>query len=159
MLVKLTVEQNKGRVNDIGSRLFSTDYIVDAKTVNTTKTSFEYITDKRSWRALPRSIKVTEGIATIKTAFGATWQTNYIDLPVFIDNDSTKSTETKTFAVLSVVYALPDASSPTTRSYVRIKDGSGKLNKYLVNYNLDQIVDVADTGATTTTTTTTTTTV
>ena len=153
MLVKLTVEKNVSRVGDIGSRLFATEYIVDAKTVDTSKTSFEYVTNERSWRALPRGIKVTEGIAAIKTAFAATWAANYIDLPIFIDNDSTKATETRTFAIESIVYALPDASSPTTRSYVRTLNGAEKITKYLVDYNLDQIVDIADDGATTTTTT------
>lgn len=155
MLVKLVVESNSIYRADTGSRIFNTDYIVGAKTVETSKTEFLYNANPRDRRSLPQKIRVTDGIATIKTAFSATWQNNYLDLPSFPNNDATESAVTKTNAKESILYAKPDPSSPTTRSYVYVLEGAFKAEKLLVDYNLDQIIDIADTGATTTTTTTT----
>jgi len=124
--------------------------LTGAKTVDTTKTEFYYSFPKRNLFTLPETIKVTEGIATIKTAFAATWNTNYTDLPVFIDNDSTNSTETKTFSNESILWAV---ANNTTTSWLYATSTGKVVKKYLVDYDLDQIIDIADTGATTTTTT------
>lgn len=157
MIVKLTVESNSIYKNDTGSRIFNTDYIVEARTVETSKTEFLYQANPRDRRSKTQRIRVTDGIATIKTAFAATWQTNYIDLPIFPNNDSTETAVANTCAKESFCYAVPDASASTSRSYVHVLEGAFKIKKVLVDYNLDQLIDLADTGATTTTTTTTTT--
>lgn len=152
MLVKLTVETASFDKDLSGSVVFKTELLNNAKTVETTKTQFSYPLPKRSFKSLPQTIKVTEGIATIKTAFAATWQNNYIDLPLFVDNDPNLSAETKTFSKDSLVYfRYNDANTSWLYAIV----SGNVVKKYLVNYNLDQIIDVADTGATTTTTTTT----
>jgi hypothetical protein len=153
MLVKLTVESASFSKDLVGSIIFKTELLNGAKTVETTKTEFKYSFPKKNLFSLPQIIKVTEGIATIKTAFAATWNANYIDFPVFIDNNPSNSTETKTFSKESLLWAI---AKDTNTSWVYAIVTGKVVNKYLVNYNLDQIVDVADTGATTTTTTTTT---
>lgn len=158
MLVKLTSETNQRKKSDVGSRIFVTEYIVGAQTVETTKTQFSYVLNPRSRRALPGLIKVTEALSVIKTAYASTWQNNYLDLPVFPDNDSTKTAVTKTYAKEAITYGEPDPSASTDRSFMHIMNGAFVVEKLLIEYNLDQIISIADTGATTTTTSTTSTT-
>lgn len=151
MLVKVTVETRSFKKVTSGVfYVLATEYISDAKTVETTKTQFTYPLVSRDLRTLPEVLKVTEGIADIKTAFAATWQNNYVDLPVFPDNDPTQSAVTQTYAKENIRWA--EAKNSTT-SWVYIRESGNVVKKKLVDYNLDQIVDVADTGATTTTTT------
>lgn len=151
MLVKLTIETNEKRPLNVGNMLLNTDYITDAKTVEATKTQFLFTANQRDRRESSALMKSTEAISVIKTAFGATWNTNYLDLPIFEDNISTKSTETRTFAIQDLAWFTEDRNSATTRSWAYILEGGFKIRKYLIDYNLDQILDLADTGGTTTT--------
>jgi hypothetical protein len=155
MLIKMTIESNSKKFNDTGSAVLVAELMNEAETVETSKSRFKYPLCRRDRRVSPSTIVTTEGIAAIKTAIDLAYNANYIDLPIFEDNLSTRSTTTYTFSVTDLVYFLPDNSSSTTRSWAFISVGAFKVVKYLVDYNLDQIIDIATTGSTTTTTTTT----
>lgn len=149
MLIKITVESNRKNQSDVGSRILNTKYVTGLRTVDTTKSYLLYATAPRDRREIPALIKTTEGIAVYKTAFAATWYANYIDLPVFPEDNTNKTAVSYTFAIESIVYAK---SYNAHVSWVYVQ-GSGVVTKYLVNYNLDQLIDLSDTGSTTTSST------
>jgi hypothetical protein len=101
-------------------------------------------------------MEIDETLATYTTASAATYENNYIALPVFEEDDTTTTAVTRYIPADSVSTAVADNTS-STRTWLWYQEGE-KTIRVLVDYSLDQIIDVADTGATTTTTTTTTTT-
>lgn len=140
MLLVVTVETNRKKSADIGSRLINAEYWHSAKTVETTKTQFYYPLNYRDRREKPTLLKTTDAIATIRTAADLAPTTDYITLPVHENDDVSVTAVDHDFRTKDIVwgYALP--SDATNKSIVFILNGAFKVEKYVVDYTLAEIV-------------------
>jgi hypothetical protein len=126
--------------------------IQDDSTLTVTTVSCYYVNNLHGIRSHGNYMEIDETLATVTTAFDATYENNYIALPVFENDDTTSTAVTRYIPVESISRACVDNTASTTRSRLWYCEGSKEV-EVLVDYNLNQIVDVADTNTTTTTTT------
>jgi len=145
----------------------STSYIIQTK--NITKMSVYGTTDSRlvySWnlgddQMTPQALYVNETNAAIVALADTAANSEMILLPVFEDviSFSEAAGETavdKYFNVDDIVFISENSAGTLAR--LLAVTGGFEVREYIINYNLDQIMDVVVTGTTTTTTTSTTTT-
>jgi len=131
-----------------GYSIINFDHVVDAKVYNTTDSLVRYIM-KKDGRDVSFEFVTDETTTQLTTLANATFASNLLALPVFeLDNTSSAA----------VTHYIPGANILFGRAYstdiskLWINKG-GRIVTMLVDYNLDQITDIADTGTTTTTTT------
>ena len=148
MLVKVNVTKNLKKPSETGYRMINTKWMSGAKVRETTKSSFMFPFDPRDRRAFPSYVETDTSVANLKTAANATWQTEWVDLPVYPDDNTNLTPVTHTFVNNNIVWGKLKS---TGISYVYVSEG-GIIKRYLVNYNLDEIVGLADTGSVPTTT-------
>ena len=117
----------------------------------TTKSKFRYVFNKYDRRESSSYCETESTVASLLTAADVSPASNWIDLPVYPNQDITKSTVTKYFNVESFAYAVLDGSS-SDRSYFTYAEGT-VLKTVLVSYDLDDILDILVGGVTTTSTT------
>lgn len=93
-------------------------------------------------------IELGDTVASVRAAFDRTFASNYITLPVYEDDDTTVATTDRDIPVKTITRAQADSAS-SDRSYVWYNEGSKEI-RVLVNYTLQEIIDVADSGTTST---------
>lgn len=142
MLVKVNVTK-LGTKTGIGYRVIDTKWISKLQARETTKSKFYYPFNPRDRRAAPVYVETDTSVADLKTAFSGTFQTPYGDLPLYPDDNTAISTVTTTYSWDNFVFAELKSGEA---SWVYFSEG-GWVKKYLVNYDLDDIVDLADFGA------------
>lgn len=135
------------------SVILNTNRINNYKVRATTKSKFYYSINPWDRRESPGYLETESSNSTITNAFNSTYNSNIFAMPVFENDDTTTAVVTRNIAWEDFAYAIADPNS-STRSYVwYTKKGAG-LVRVLVDYSLDQIIDIAGSGATTTTSTT-----
>lgn len=140
MILSVTVETNRKRPYDVGTRLINAEYWHSATTVETTKTQFLYPLNYRDRRESPALLKTTNAIATIRTAANLAPTTAAITLPVHPDKDVNQSTVNTDFRTKDIVWGKPFATDPTNKSRVYILVGGFHINEYVVDLTLAEIV-------------------
>jgi hypothetical protein len=157
MLFKDTIEAIKGLNAPSATPLvLNTNRIGLFKVRATTKSDYYYSLNPLDRRYSPLFVHSASSVATLTTALDAALNSNVMVLPVFPNDDSSQSTVTKNIDYADFAYAFT-SSANAEHSWVIYYSKAFKQHRVLVDQNLDQIIDIAGTGATTTTTTTTTT--
>ena len=139
MLLVVTVETNRKRPNDVGSRLIQAEYWHAATTVETTKAQFEYPLNYRDRRDSTSLLKTTEGVAAIRVAATLAPTTEYIILPVHPEDNVALATIDYDFRTRDVVWGQPYGPDPN-KSWVFILKGAFAVERYLVDETLAGIV-------------------
>lgn len=140
MLLVVTVETNRKKNTDIGDRLINAEYWHAARTVESSKTQFFYPLQYRDRRESPSLLKTTDGIATIRAAANVKPADFAVTLPVHPDDDTSKATVDHDFRTEDIVWGIALKSDPTNKSTVWILSGGFKVNQYVVDLTLAEIV-------------------
>ena len=115
-----------------------------------TSSIFEYFEAQHSRKTHFNRYVCSDTVATIAAAV-AVFNKYVYALPVYIDNDSTNSTETKYFASEEIAKGIAYGSD-STLTWLWVEVTPGRVSKFLVNKPLETILDYLMTGTTTTTT-------
>ena len=157
MLYKATISsfpvRHLSKVFSTGAKLINTDYILDMKLYGSDDARIDYQLRSRFDRDTKFQFIVTDTLAQVVAGSNVSANSAIMALPVFEGDDTTSAAVTHYFNVEDVAWA---ENATTTTSYVYVQEGAD-LKTYIVDYNIDQIMDIATSGTTTTTTTTTTT--
>ena len=142
-----------GRASTSGSKwVLNTDNIFNLQTRATTKSKFHYVDNIFDSRRGGKLVHANEAVSTIRTAFDATYNANYLTLPVYTDNNTSNSTVDRDIPVAKISRICPYTTYDVAPSWLWYQEG-GKDIEVLVNDHLQDIIDLADTGTTTTSTT------
>ena len=167
MLAKLTVLSTFGfpyyqAVDSIlgfdasGEYVVNTDNLFKYKLEGSDDTYYKYKLNKMDDSAPVFIMKVAETNAQVKTLAEATAASEFVKLPVyegaltFNDLSDIDSTTDVYFKVKNITWANENVAGTACR--ILVSEGGFTTKAFFVDYNLDQLVDVADTGTTTTTT-------
>jgi len=160
MLAKVTVTRWDGKDNIInqaidGVFLINMNRVNGIQTRATTKSSFYFVDNLYDRRDSPKYVETDTSAANLKTAADYTWQSNFVALPIYTDNDSTAATYYRYVHVESISICYEDKASENiygegTRTWVEYFEGAFRKRKVLVALGIDQILEYADTGSTTT---------
>jgi hypothetical protein len=140
MLLSVTIETNKKRALEVGVRLINAEFWHAARTVETTKTEFKYPINYHDRRESPSIIKTTEAIATIRAAANLAPTTEAITLPVHNNNDPSAATTNLDFRTRDIVFGLNLPSDPTNKGIFYILSGGFKVNKYVVDNTIAEVI-------------------
>lgn len=109
--------------------------------------SLYYVDNLYGIRQQGNYMELTDTLTLIKTHYNSSYQNEYLQLPVFTDNDPSKSTVNRLIPAESVTAAVAD-NRASTRSWLWYAEGSKSI-KVLVDYTLHQIEYLSDEGSTT----------
>lgn len=147
MLLSVTVETNRKRPLNVGTRMIQAEFWHGAKTVETTKTQFLYPMNYKDRRESLTLLKTTEAIATIRAAANLAPVTptagnpsEAITLPIHPDGDVSVTAVSHDFRTRDIVWGLNLPSDPTNKSIVYILAGGFKINKYIVDNTIAEII-------------------
>ncbi len=140
MLLSVTIETNKKRALEDGTRLIQAELWHAAKTVETTKTQFYYPLNYKDRRESPALIKTTDSIATIRAAADAAYADVTFTLPVHDGNDPTAATTDHDFTRKDVVWGLNLPSDPTNKSVLYILAGAFEVREYVVDLTIAEVI-------------------
>ena len=141
-----------------GTYLINTDNILKFKVQGTTDTQLEYKLNIHEDNSPEFTFLVDNSNAALVLLSEATPASSMLLLDVyegaqnFIEMEGLSTTEIY-FNVKDIVWANENHAKTATR--ILVCEGGFAVHQYIVNHNLDQIVDLADTGTTSTTTTST----
>jgi hypothetical protein len=160
MLAKVVVtkwDAKDARVDSAidGTFLINMDRVNGIQTRATTKSSFYYSDNLWDRREAPRYVECDSTAAALKVASDLTWQSNFLALPIFTDNDSTKAKYYRYVHVDSISLVYEDKTSldiydEAERCWLEYFEGAFKKKKVLVDLDIDAILQYSDTGQTTT---------
>jgi len=160
MLAKATItkwDQRDGRVGQSidGIFLINMSHVNGMQTRASTKSSFYYIDNLYDRRESPRYVECDSTVATLTTAADATWQSNFIKLPIFTDNNSSATRIWRSVHVDSIVLVWEDKTSldaydEAQRCWLTYTEGAFRTRTVLVDLDIDQLLEYADSGSTTT---------
>jgi hypothetical protein len=160
MLAKATItkwDARDGRVDAAISGVFliNMSHVNGMQTRASSKSSFYYIDNLYDRREAPRYVECDSSVTTLTTAADATWQSNFINLPIFTDNVSTGTIYRRAVAVESIAFVWEDSTSVDSyseaqRCWVTYTEGAFRTRTVLVDLDIDQLLEFADTGSTTT---------
>jgi len=140
MILSVTVETNRKRPLDIGTRLINAEFWHAAKTVETTKTQFLYPMNYRDRRELPTQLKTTDAITVLRTAANLAPTTEAITLPVHPDGKVAIATVNQDYRTRDIIYGNALPSDPTNKTEVYILVGGFASKKYVVDLTIAEIV-------------------
>lgn len=140
MLLSVTIETNKKRALEVGTRMIQAEFWHAAKTVETTKTQLFYPLNYKDRRESPALIKTTEAITVLRTAANLAPTTEAITLPIHNGNDPAAATTDHDFRTKDIVWGLNLPSDPTNKSIVYILAGAFELREYVVDNTIAEII-------------------
>lgn len=140
MILSVTVETNRKNSEDTGTRLINAELWHAARTVESTKTKFLYPLNPGDRRNSSTLLKTTDAIATIRAAANLAPTTAAITLPVHVDDDVSVAAVSYDFKTKDIVWGKALPSDPTNKSIVFILNGTFKLEKYVVDNTLAEII-------------------
>lgn len=129
--------------------LFNASNIASLKVRASSKSSLMFVEDIRGGREKGQYLEATQSVANIETYSAYTWQTVYVALPLYPDNDSTQSTVTTYINCESISWVRKDNVAPATKSIVTYFEGS-KKRTVLCAYSINQIYSLCNDGDLTT---------
>ena len=131
--------------------LLNTNRVNRLLTRDTTKSKFRYNLNLFDRRSTGEYVECDSSVATIVTAFAATWQTSSLAFYYYPKADTDNTPVLIYITAESIALCIADSTGSADRSWMYIYDGAGKLNKLLIMSSLDQILQIADIGTTSTT--------
>ena len=160
MLAKVTITRWDGKDNIInqaidGAFLINMNRANSLQTRASTKSSFYFVDNLWDRRESPKYVECDSTVAALKAASDTTWQSNFMLLPVFPNNNSSATPVAKYVHVDSIAYAYEDKSSEDiygegTRTWVKYYEGAFRAREILVDLGIDQLLENADSGSTST---------
>jgi len=109
---------------------------------------FMYVFHKGDPREKATYMEASEAVSVIRADADKTWNSAFVALPFYTDNDTSKAQFTRYINVEDIVFARADSAS-ATRSWVVYMEG-GKRMELLSSYTLAQIKALCDNGTLTT---------
>ena len=131
--------------------LLNTAHMYNVKDAGDSDVTLYYVDNLYGRNSHGNYVAAGESIADVRTAFDATYQAEYVTLPVYDDDDTSASTDDRDIPAASISRAVAD-NRDDGRTWLWYCEGE-KTIRVLVDYELTQIVDLVDTGTTTTSTT------
>jgi hypothetical protein len=128
--------------------LFNGSNINGIKTRASVKSQFMFSTNRYDHRAKASYVEAEGTAASIVTMADKTFQSSFITLSLYPDNDTSQTAVATRINCESISFAVADPTS-AARSYVCYFEGGKKMFK-LCTYSLSQIYWLADTGVYTT---------
>jgi len=108
-----------------------------------TKSSFMYQDNVHDFRAKCSYVETESTKAAVKAAADLTFQSTFVALLVYPNNDSTATPVSTEINCESIAYVYKDATAPATKSWVVYYEGS-KRREVKVAYSINQILSLAD---------------
>jgi len=142
---------NRPRVGSSGS----TDWILNTENLwkiqvrATTETKGYYCDNKWDRRKPASYIEMGDTLASVTAAYDRTYASNAITLPVF-ENDDTSSTQVDRLIPVSSITRATAYPADTDLTWLYYNEGARQTVRVLVNYTLQEIIDLADSGSTST---------
>jgi len=162
MLFKATVSEWKGSDPQYTYKKKLTSTNTQEWVLNTNKVfklevdgsycKLRYVDNKYGMNSHGNKMKLLETVATVRTAFDATYAHEYLTLSVFPSDDITQPTVDRDIPVEDFSQSTEDHRD-SDRIWLWYCEGEWTV-RVLCDMDLDQLVDLADTGTTTTTSTT-----
>lgn len=160
MLAKVTITRWDGKDNIInqaidGVFLINMNRANSLQTRASTKSSFYYVDNLWDRRDSPKYVECDSSVATLKTTSDYTWQSNFMLLPVFPNNNSSATPVAKYVHVESIALCWEDRASENLygegeRTWVKYYEGAFRSREILVALGIDQLLENADSGSTST---------
>jgi len=158
MLLKAVLSAKIGgihwEITPSGSYIINPNRIKELQVYDSNKSQFVYLFSPEDDRTDHCIFQCTTTVANIIIAADASLDSSFIALKVFEDDDTSDAAVVKYFRAEDIVFI---EGYGTAYSWAYVSHGGNAVKRYLLDYNLDQIIDLASTGTTTTTTTTSTT--
>ena len=156
--IKAQPVYSKVELNISESYIIQTSNIVKMKLYGTDDSLIRYSFNIHADQVHSEEIIVSQTNAQVSALADVAAASNVILLPVYEDTLSFADAATLTpvdtyFNVEDIVWISQNAGA--TLSKMIVCEGGFKEKQYIINYNLEQIIDLTSTGTTTTTTTTT----
>ena len=152
MLCQLTVTSwsspNDGRVLDTTAGtvfLFNGSHINGIKTRSTSYSSFMFAENLYNPREKAQYLEATQTPAQIAQKCAQTWQSPFLKVSVFPDNDKSQTAVERRINVESIAYVYADVALPKTYAHIIYFEG-GKRIDAMVNHTLWDIRQLADVG-------------
>jgi len=136
----------------IGAKLINTDYINDMVLSGSDDSLIAYQLRSRFDRDTKFEFIVSDTLAEVVAGAAVAANADVLALPIFVGDDTTNTAVTHYYVLNNIAWC---ENATSTTAYMYVQEGTD-LKRFLVDYNVDQIMDIANAGATTTTTTTTT---
>lgn len=141
MILSVTVETNRKRPLDVGTRLINAEFWHAAKTVETTKTQFLYPMNYRDRRELPTLLKVTDAIADVRFAANLAPTTEAITLPVHPDGKVANAVVDHDFRTRDLIWGNPLPSDATNKTELYVLVGGFAAKKYVIDLTIAEIIN------------------
>lgn len=155
MLISTTITAWQGLGKDTRVSGTSTAYLLNGNRIQgleiraSTKSKFLYLDNPNDFREKPSYVEADEAVTTITTDADKTFQSTFMILSFYTDNDATQATFLRRIQATDIVYVRKSATSPATKSWVRYLEGS-KVRELLCAYSIMQVRELGDTGDLTT---------
>ena len=125
--------------------LFNGNRIDGLKTRDTTESSFMYSLKKGDGRTVSTYVETAQSVATIVSNTERTWNSNFVLLNFYTDDDTSKATFAMRINCENIALVERDSVYEATKSWVTWQEG-GRLLKHLCSYSIDQIYSLVDDG-------------
>lgn len=155
-MLTLFSREKKNWIAESGHVVLNTQFMSEIEVYETTKSKFKYLGLPENRRGGYDTYIVSEPTSTIKTKMDTAWNSVYIELDVYPDDDLTKATEAIVFNADEIVKCQSNAGSKTS-SWLWVNQKGFGIKRYLIAHYYVNLAALAQTGTTTTTTSTSTT--
>lgn len=139
MFLSVTVEKNRNRSFDIGTRMIRAESLYGLQ-ANGTGSKFTYPINYRDRRYQNTYLETTEAPAAIAAAMALAYTDGTITLDVYPDNNTALTPVSTIFDVTSIQWGV---ASGAADSLLYILEGAFKVRKILVNHTLAAIIALA----------------
>lgn len=140
---------NRTRVSGSSTEwLLNTAHMFNVQSNGASAVKFYYVDNLYGLKSHGNYVEASETIADVRTAYDATYNAEYITLPVYEDDDITDSVTQRDIPAKSISRAVAD-NRDSERSWVYYCEGE-KTIRVLINYSLAELLDFIDTGSTST---------
>lgn len=157
MLIRTTSKKWEGLGKDtrVVDKTNGDTFLFNANRVNgilvraSTKSSFMFTDFLGDQREKASYVESEDTVANLVIRADYTFQSTFVSLPLYPDNDSTQSTVTTRINNDSIAYVYKDQQYKASKSYLVYAE-AGKLRTVRVAYSINQIYSLVDDGNLTT---------
>lgn len=128
--------------------LFNGNRINGIKVRATSKSSFMFVEDLHNPKEKASYVEGEGTAASIVTSADATWQSAFVTLNFYPDNDVNQTAVATRVNCESIAWVMSDPAASATRSYVCYFEGGKRMFK-LCDYSLQQVHNWCDSGTAT----------
>ena len=140
---------NRTRISGSSTEwLLNTAHMFNVKDGGDSDVSFYYVDNLYGLKSHGNYVEADETLADVLTAYDATYNAEYISLPVYEDDDTSVAVTSRVIPAKSISRARADNQN-SERSFVWYCEGE-KTIRVLINYSIAELLDFIDTGSTST---------